>query len=80
MTKVLNFSLTGMRVMRVLILQGRHIQLYKYFMQQTHTPVHEGQIHSHYECVSGEVDVLVEVGEELMIEGLHPVGITTLDG
>lgn len=53
----------------------------EHFTQQTHAyPVHEGQVHSHDKRVSGEVNALGEVGEELMIKGLHPIGITTLHG
>ena len=42
------------------------------YRESAQVPVLQG------ECVSGEVYALGEVGEELMIEGLHPVDITTL--
>ncbi len=34
--------------------------------------------HSHYERLSRKVNALGQVGEELMVERLNPVGITTL--
>ena len=40
--------------------------------------VHESQVHSHDKGVSGELNVLGKVGQELMVEGFCPVCITTL--
>ena len=42
-------------------------------------PVEYSQIHAHQESGISKVDALGEVGEELVVERLHPVSITALD-
>ena len=42
-------------------------------------PVQNCQIHSHIECHSREVNPLWQIRQQLMIEGLYPVGVTTLE-
>ena len=44
--------------------------------QNTH-PIHHTQVHTHFKCLGVEVNSLWEVGEQLMVKRLNPVGILT---
>ena len=41
-------------------------------------PVHNSQVHPHREHTSGEVNSLGDVAEQLMVEALDPISVTTL--
>ena len=46
--------------------------------QNTH-PIHHSQVHTHFKCLGVEVNSLWEIGEQLMVKRLNPVGIPTLE-
>ena len=41
-------------------------------------PIHASKVHSHAKCFRTKVNTFGDVGEKLMVEGLNPVGISTL--
>jgi hypothetical protein len=43
-------------------------------------PVEHGQTRPHLKCGCGEVNPLQETGEQLVVEALHPVSVTELQG
>ena len=68
-----------MGTMHIFVLKGKLAYNLTNTSYLTNTyPVHECQVHSHDKGVSGKVNALGKVGQELMVEGLHPVCITTL--
>ncbi len=78
MSEVFHLVLASERSIHILILQWRgRIHKLIYSVYVTH-PVHHSQIHPQSEHSSTEMDSLGDIAEQLMVEALYPVSITTL--
>ena len=81
-TKVLHPTLTGMSANHILILcslyNNIHVNLDIILQYHVSDPVHHCKAHSHIEYPSRKVNLLWQVGKQLVIEALYPVCVTTL--
>ena len=80
-TEVPDLTFTHAVTIHVLILYN--VNVYIHTETHIHTvlqsyPVEHGQAHPHYKGGRGEVNPLREIGEQLVVEALHPVSVTAL--